>query len=85
MTAQTPASCGCSDRGVRDRDVVAHVAWHALVAEQGGPARGPVDLDALRAARRIRFVPAPTETLLDERVRSSGRRASGALRKACSA
>ena len=77
------AGCGCSDRGVVARDAAVHAGWHALVVEQGGPSRGPVDLDALRAARRLRFVPPPSETVVDERARASGRRASGELREAC--
>ena len=56
----TRTDCGCSDRGVAARDQAAHAAWHDLVVEQRGPARGPVDLDALRAVRRLRFLPAET-------------------------
>lgn len=62
-------------------DQAAHDAWHALVVEQGGPAE-LVNADTLRAARGFRTGTLTGETILDTRARESGKRASGALRRA---
>jgi hypothetical protein len=58
-----------------------HDAFHALVVEQGGPA-GVVNLETLQAARGFKTLTQAGETILDERARKSGRRASGKLREA---
>lgn len=76
------SACRCPQTPGRTiTDPARHAAWHTLVVEQGGPAE-LVDLQALREARGPRAVSAPTETVVDERARASGKRASGKLREA---
>jgi hypothetical protein len=74
--------CGCQG-GLASTitDPARHAAWHALVVEQGGPA-GAVNAETLQAARGFKTVTPAGETLLDERARKSGKRASGKLREA---
>lgn len=74
--------CGCpTGPGRTVRDAAAHDAWHALVLEQGGPA-GAVNATTLRAARGFKTETLRAETVLDEKARASGKRASGKLRRA---
>jgi len=76
--------CGCPQypgRSVRDQGC--HDAWHALVAAQGGPV-GTVDAETLKAARGYKTGTVAGETILDIRARASGKRASGARRRAAS-
>ncbi len=79
----TTLGCACpSGPGRAVTDSAVHGAWHALVVDQGGPA-GVVDVVSLRTARGFKTETSLGETVLDERARSSGRRASGRLREAC--
>lgn len=65
--------CGCLDaRGHTITDPDRHVAWHALVVEQGGPA-GAVNGETVRQARGMSMVAPPDRTLIDVRKRT-GRR-----------
>lgn len=83
MTTSPSLPCGCptgSGRSISDQAV--HNAWHALCVEQGGPA-GAVTAATLQAARGFGTGTATGETVIDEKARRSGRRASGALREAC--
>lgn len=75
-------TCLCPQHpGRSTNDPVQHEAWHALVVEQGGPA-GLVDAASLQAARGFKTETTTGETILDVRARASGKRASGALRRA---
>ena len=76
-------TCECPMRGVVHRDEAVHAAWHAIVVEQGGP-DGPVNHYSLKAARGFKTQTVTGETILDQRARESGKRASGALRRAAS-
>lgn len=74
--------CGCpSTAGHRINDVPRHLAWHALVVEQGGPV-GAVNVETLRAARGFKGETFASETILDVRNRATGRSVSGARRRA---
>lgn len=79
----SPATrCACpSTPGRRITHPAKHAEWHALVVAQGGPA-GEVNAVTLRAARRFKTETLQAETLLDQRARASGKRASGKLRRA---
>lgn len=76
---QHPCGCYSDQSTIGDGD--RHAAWHAEVEAQTGITRGPVDLDALRAARGG-HVAGAGETYLDRKARATGKRASGALREA---
>ena len=81
----TPARfpCGCpSPPGTRITDQPGHDAWHELVREQTGIDRGPVDAATLRAVRGFLTGTPSMETVTDARHRKSGKRASGAQRRA---
>ncbi len=56
-------------------------AWHRLVAKQGGPTRGPVDLAAMQQLRGMKTEGASAHKI-DERHVRSGKRASGERRRA---
>ena len=71
-------SCGCPGRVV---DLDLHAAWHAIVREQTGIERGPVDFYALKSARGYSTPTIAGDTILDVRARESGRRASGEQRR----
>lgn len=71
--------CGCLG-GVVVCDVDRHLAWHALVVEQGGPA-GVVNAETVREARGLAGG-TPGTTYFDVRVEKLGQRASGARRRA---
>lgn len=71
-------ACGCPGL-VADEDV--HAQWHALVRDQTGIC-GPFSIYGLKAARGVGGDTLPGETVLDARARTSGKRASGALRRA---
>lgn len=74
--------CGCPDGpALTITDPTQHAAWHTLVVEQGGPA-GAVNAETLQAARGFKTITPAGETMLDERARKSGKRASGKLREA---
>lgn len=73
------SACGCL--GVIS-DAEVHDAWHKLVEAQTGIQRGPVTIYTLKAARGVGGDTLPGETILDVRARESGKRASGALRRA---
>ena len=77
----TARPCGCLPRAVSGVDEQKHAAYHALIVEQTGLTAGPIDLEAVRASRGG-YEHSPRETLLDERARASGKRASGARREA---
>lgn len=75
-------TCGCPrHQGRSVSDPERHTAWHAETAAQGVP--GPVTYQTLRAARGLAGGTPSGETVLDERARASGKRASGRLREAC--
>lgn len=75
-------ACRCPQyRGVTITDPAKHREWHALVVEQGGP-DGLVNAETLKAARGFKTATVSGETILDVRARESGKRASGALRRA---
>lgn len=74
--------CGCpTTPGRTVTDPERHTAWHALVETQGGPA-GAVDHVTLCAARGFATPTLMSETVLDRRAVESGRRVSGARRRA---
>lgn len=76
------ADCGCPTyRGRAITDRALHATFHELVEQQGGPA-GTVDAYTLQAERGFLTGTLTGETLLDRRARASGKRASGALRRA---
>jgi hypothetical protein len=77
-----PTACECPTHpGRAIADEIRHLAFHKLVIAQGGPG-GLVNHVTLREARGFRTATVTGETILDQRARDSGKRASGALRRA---
>ena len=77
----TALSCGCPiGPGRTITDPARHEEWHALVVEQGGPA-GDVSAVTLQAERGF-LTGTPNETIFDAKARRSGKRSSGAQRRA---
>ena len=73
--------CGCKG-GSRIISAEGHARFHALVKEQLGVERGPVDVRLTMAVRGFATATPAMETVLDVRARESGKRASGELRRA---